>query len=193
MKSPSSTRSLRFAIVLCTLAALSAPARGLGAQTAKPFEALSISAQTLRDSVVQMARAQIGRRYRTGGETPEKGFDCSGLVSYVMAALDMHVPRTARLQGREGVAVSKDTSQLLPGDVLTFGKSKKNVSHVGIYVGNGRYVHASVVAGKVIETSINRPYSPLIKVWRGARRIVASSDSVPALAIIGKAPAKTNP
>ena len=103
------------------------------------------------------------------------------------------MPRTARLQGREGVAVSKDTSQLLPGDVLTFGKSKKNVSHVGIYVGNGRYVHASVVAGKVIETSINRPYSPLIKVWRGARRIVASSDSVPALAIIGKAPAKTNP
>ena len=72
MKSPSSTRSLCFAIVLCTFAALSAPAQRLGAQTAKPFEALSVSAQAMRDSVVQMARAQIGRRYRTGGETPEK-------------------------------------------------------------------------------------------------------------------------
>jgi cell wall-associated NlpC family hydrolase len=193
MKSPPPTRCLRFALVLCTLAALGAPAQSLGAQTAKPFESFSLSAQALRDSVVQTARAQIGRRYRTGGETPEKGFDCSGLVSYVMAALNMRLPRTARQQGREGLAVSKDTSQLLPGDVLTFGKSKKNVSHVGIYVGDGRYVHASVVAGKVIETSINRPRSPLIKVWRGARRIVAPSDSVPALAVTGGAPAKTNP
>lgn len=156
----------------------------------KPFAAFSASAETLRDSVVQMARAQIGTRYRFGGESPDKGFDCSGLVAYVMSALDLRVPRTAKQQARQGLAVSKDTSRLLPGDLLTFGKTKKSaVSHVGIYVGGGRYIHASSVAGKVIESSIDRPFSPLIKIWRGARRIVSLDDSASAAAIL--APTKT--
>jgi cell wall-associated NlpC family hydrolase len=77
------------------------------------------------------------------------------------------------------LAIKKDTSRLQPGDILTFGKGKKgtSVSHVGIYVGDGRYVHASSVAGKVIESSIDRPFSPLIKVWRGARRMLSLDDS----------------
>jgi len=52
-----------------------------------PFAAFSASAMTLRDSLVALARAQVGRRYRLGGTTPERGFDCSGLVQYVMNAL----------------------------------------------------------------------------------------------------------
>lgn len=143
----------------------------------KPFEAFSNSAQALRDSVVQLAKAQIGRRYRRGGESPEKGFDCSGLVKYVMAALNLDLPRTARRQGAVGLAVIRDTSRLLPGDVLTFGHEKKGVSHVGIYVGEGRYVHASITAGRVVETTIDRPNSPLVRMWRGARRVLALDDS----------------
>ena len=97
-------------------------------------------------------------------------------------ALNLDVPRTAKQQAKQGLAVTKDTSRLLPGDLLTFGKTKKSpISHVGIYVGDGRYIHASSVAGKVIESAIDRPYSPLIKGWRGARRIVAGEDSVPAI------------
>ena len=135
----------------------------------------------MRDSVVQMARAQIGKRYRTGGVTPEKGFDCSGLVQYVLTALSLKVPRTAKQQATQGLAISKDTSSLLPGDLLTFGKGKKGaVSHIGIYVGDGRYVHASSVAGKVIESPLDRPFSPLIKIWRGARRVLASNDTAAA-------------
>jgi cell wall-associated NlpC family hydrolase len=161
------------------------PARPVAAQQEKPFEAYSVSAQTLRDSIVALARAQIGTRYRTGGVSPTKGFDCSGLVQYVMAALDLNVPRTARQQARTGLAISRDTSRLLPGDLLTFGKGKKgSISHVGIYVGDGHYVHASSVAGRVIESAINRPYSPLIKIWRGARRMLALDDSASTAALV---------
>jgi cell wall-associated NlpC family hydrolase len=169
-----------YAMALCAL-----PARPVTAQEEKPFEAYSVSAQTLRDSIVSLARAQIGTRYRTGGESPMKGFDCSGLVQYVMAALNLNVPRTARQQAKTGLAVSRDTSRLLPGDLLTFGKGKKGgISHVGIYVGDGRYVHASSVAGRVIESAIDRPYSPLIKIWRGARRMLALDDSASTAAIV---------
>ena len=191
MNRTSSSRTHRFAVVLCTAAVLCAPMSVARAQNAKPFEALSNSAQSVRDSVVQMARAQIGRRYRTGGQSPEKGFDCSGLVAYVMQALNLQVPRTAKQQAKEGLAITKDTSRLLPGDLLTFGKTKKGtISHIGIYVGDGRYVHASSVAGKVIESAIDRPYSPLIKAWRGARRLVTGEDSLPALTVIGTTPGK---
>src|SRR4051812_16825934 len=178
------TRTRTTTLVLCTLAIFSAPVSAQ-AQTAKPFEALSNSAAAMRDSVVQMARAQIGKRYRTGGTSPDNGFDCSGLIKYVMTALNVKLPRTAKQQASQGLAIVRDTSRLLPGDLLTFGKGKKgSVSHVGIYVGDGRYVHASSVAGKVIESSIDRPFSPLIKIWQGARRVLSRDDTTAALAAV---------
>jgi len=181
LSSQQSTKCARIAFVLCTVALIGTPVASQ-AQTPKPFEAYSNSARSLRDSVVQMAKAQVGRRYRTGGTTPEKGFDCSGLVKYVMAALDLKLPRTARQQAVQGLAINRDTSILLPGDLLTFGKSKKGVSHVGIYIGEGKYIHASSVAGKVIESAIDRPFSPLIKAWKGARRMLSLDDSVTTVA-----------
>ena len=144
--------------------------RERGAELPRPFSAFSESAQSLRDSIVALARAQIGKRYVYGGESPSRGFDCSGLVQYVAAALQIRVPRTARLQARVGDAIPADTSRLLPGDVLTFG-SGKSISHVGIYVGDGRMVHASTAAGRVIETKLLRPRVSGIKPWRGARRL----------------------
>ena len=183
MSSLSSNSCFRIAIVLGTTALLCMPATTVLAQETKPFAAYSTSAQTLRDSVVQMAKAQVGTRYRMGGTTPEKGFDCSGLVKYVMAALNLDVPRTAKQQAKQGLAINKDTSRLLPGDLLTFGKTKKSsVSHIGIYIGDGRYIHASSIAGRVVESSIDRPYSPLIKIWRGARRMLSLDDSAAAVA-----------
>ena len=144
-----------------------------------PFAAFSASAQALRDSVVALARAQIGYRYRMGGQSPDRGFDCSGLVRYVMAALSIDLPRTANQQARVGRDVPRDTAQLRPGDLLTFGKGKR-VTHIGIYVGNGRMVHASSKAGRVIETDLLRKSHPLIKPWRGARSLVARADSAAA-------------
>jgi len=133
---------------------------------------------SLRDSVVAVARAQLGKRYRTGGTTPERGFDCSGLVKYVLNAIKVEIPRTSREQSRAGASIPRDTLQLLPGDLLLFGKPKSGVSHVGIYVGNGRYVHASSVAGRVIESPLDRPPSPLIKVFKSARRLLGGDTVV---------------
>ena len=142
----------------------------------KPFAKWSESVHSFRDSLVTVARAQIGTRYVLGGTTPN-GFDCSGLVKYVMAALKVELPRTAAQQARIGDEISRDPTRLRPGDLLTFGKSKKGASHIGIYIGEGRYIHASSGAGRVIESDLNRTSSPLIRAWRGVRRVVSGAES----------------
>ena len=154
--------------------------RPVSADSVKPFTAMSASVHSFRDSLVAVARAQIGTRYVRGGTSPDRGFDCSGLVRYVMASLAVHMPRTARQQAKAGQAVERETRWLRPGDLLTFGKDSRGASHVGIYVGNGRYVHASSAAGRVIESDLGRTSSSLVRAWRGVRRIVSGSaaDSV---------------
>lgn len=137
----------------------------------RPFSPSLASAAELRDSIVARARAQVGRRYRFGGQSAERGFDCSGLVRWVLASLDIAVPRTAAQQARAGRAIARDTAALRPGDIVTFGRGSR-ITHIGIYVGDGRFVHASTVAGRVIESPIIRPRDPQIKPWRGARRVV---------------------
>jgi cell wall-associated NlpC family hydrolase len=135
------------------------------------FAAFSASARSLRDSLVAIARAQIGRRYRLGGASPEHGFDCSGLVRYVMAALHVVLPRTAKEQAKSGATVARDTTQLEPGDLLTFGSTRR-ISHIGIYVGDGHFVQASSKAGRVVETPLIRPLVRGVKPWRGVRRVL---------------------
>ena len=161
---------------MCCASASEAQALHTEGDGAKPFAMLSASAQSIRDSLVSLARAQVGTKYVRGGTTPEHGFDCSGLVRYVMAALKVKMPRTARLQASTGLAVQRDAHLLRPGDLLTFGKSRYGASHVGIYIGNGRYVHASSGAGRVIESNLDRPSSSLVRAWRGVRRVLVSAD-----------------
>jgi cell wall-associated NlpC family hydrolase len=146
----------------------------------KPFAELSRSAMSLRDSLVSLARAQIGTRYVHGGESPSRGFDCSGLVRYIVAALHIAVPRTAARQAFAGVEVPRDTAQMLPGDLVTFGRTKGGISHIGIYVGNGRIVHASTKAHEVIETDLMNPKVAGVKKWRGARRVLTNDGLVAA-------------
>ena len=180
------TSSTRGWIAIAALSATMLAAPSVGeAQSARPFAEFSTSALTLRDSVVAVARAQIGKRYRTGGMSPERGFDCSGLVKYVLEALKVEVPRTSREQSRIGAAVPRDTTQLRPGDLLLFGKPRSGVSHVGIYVGHGRYIHASSVAGRVIESPIDRAPSALIKAFKSARRVLSGGDSAVVATVAG--------
>ncbi|MEQ1690249.1 MAG: C40 family peptidase [Gemmatimonas sp.] len=168
--------SRRHFVPLCFAAALVAgPSRAQAqpAEAKKPFAAFSASASALRDSLVAVARGQIGTRYKLGGSTPNRVLDCSGLVKYVMSALDVILPRTARQQATMGEEVPKDLAAMRPGDLLTFGRGK-TISHIGIYVGDGRMVHASTSKRQVIETTLTGR-SPLIKQWKGVRRLVDGS------------------
>jgi cell wall-associated NlpC family hydrolase len=185
----------RLCVAALAAAMLSAPgkARAQGsllrnttADAQRPFAEFSSSALAARDSLVALARAQIGKKYRLGGTSPERGFDCSGLIKYVLSSLRLEVPRTSREQSRIGVAVPRDPAQLRPGDVLLFGKPKAGVSHVGIYVGGGRYIHASSTAGRVIESPLDRPPSPLVKPLKSARRVLIGSDTAVVATIAAK-------
>ena len=138
----------------------------------------ALAAGSLRDSIVALARAQVGTRYVLGGTTPARGFDCSGLIRYVAQALRLDVPRTASEQSHVGAAVATDPSRLRPGDLLTFGSGKR-VSHIGIYVGDGKFVHASTAAGRVVESRLDRKGRG-IKPWQGVRRLFADADSATA-------------
>lgn len=142
----------------------------------RPFERLSQSMHELRDSIVSLSEAQLGIKYKRGAETPSKGFDCSGLVQYVMAAFGAELPRTAREQAKSGSPVKRDIASLKPGDLLTFGHGKR-ISHIGIYIGDGKYVHAPTPGKRVKVESLAHTKSSF---WKGARRLFAFNDATPA-------------
>lgn len=135
------------------------------------------SAEELQDSLIAVARSQLGTRYRLGAETPGKAFDCSGLIRYVMAALHLELPRTAHEQARAGHEVERKLEALRPGDLLTFGTARR-ITHIGIYAGDGRVIHASTSKRQVIETSFASLGPKLLNRWHSARRLVAMSDTI---------------
>ena len=133
---------------------------------------VSDSADALRDSIVSVARQQIGTPYIWGAETPGRAFDCSGLVKYVMSWLNVRLPRTANEQAYTGIQVGRELDRMKPGDLLTFG-TKRRITHIAIYSGNGRYVHASRPGVGVVESLLDTRQSR----FRGAIRLVADADT----------------
>jgi cell wall-associated NlpC family hydrolase len=99
--------------------------------------------------VLETAHQYIGVPYVWGGNTPESGFDCSGFTRYVFARQGIALPRTSREQAQAGQEVALDFGAFLPGDILLFAEPDQAVSHVAIYVGSGRIIHASSVARAV--------------------------------------------
>ncbi|RFU63981.1 C40 family peptidase [Peribacillus glennii] len=104
--------------------------------------------------LVSTAKKYKGVRYKWGGMSPS-GFDCSGYINYVFRkSQGITLPRTAAdLYARAGKKVSKPSK----GDLVFFTTYKKGASHVGIYIGNGEFIHASSVRGVTI-TKLNKPY-----------------------------------
>ena len=160
-----------FLVSLCGGLAATTPAAAQSQP--KPFEALSRTILAGRDSLVTLTRQQVGLRYRWGAKQPGIAFDCSALVQWVAGFFGRDLPRTAAQQAHAGIEVAKDTAQLLPGDLLMFGKGKK-VTHVGIYVGEGKYVHAANRRKGVIESDLGRAKTTY---WKGVRRIFLDADS----------------
>jgi len=143
--------------------------------TSSPLASFNASAERLLSAMLDRARGQLGTRYVFGGSRPGLGLDCSAFARFAMEALGIRLPRTAAQQARVGTPVPRDRTMLKPGDLLTFGRGSK-VSHVGIYLGEGHFIHASVSSGRIIETTIDRNRS-LFRRWQGARRLIASNDS----------------
>lgn len=126
--------------------------------------------------IIAEATRHIGTRYRWGGESTS-GFDCSGFVRYVFRQTEgITLPRTSREQARFGSPVSPD--QLRPGDILSFATSGgSRVSHVGVYIGDNKFVHASSGSGRVRIDTLTGYYA---KRFVNARRPIHTVPEVPA-------------
>lgn len=99
-------------------------------------------AALLRNAVVATAMEVMGSPYRWGGEG-EGGFDCSGLIQFAYGEHGLILPRTSRDQARMGSRVNLTIADLRPGDILGFSESGGGVTHVGLYVGDGMFIHSS--------------------------------------------------
>jgi LysM repeat protein len=110
-------------------------------------------------NVIRTAKKFLGRRYVWGAEGPSC-FDCSGFTQYVMRkSKGVKIPRVSRKQAYYGKYVTR--SQLKPGDLIFFDTSRRRrgyVNHVGIYIGNGKFIHASSARHRVVITSLNSPF-----------------------------------
>jgi cell wall-associated NlpC family hydrolase len=125
------------------------------------------SLSTRIQGVLAKAMTLLGTPYRWGGASPDGGFDCSGLVGYVFrTAIGLDLPRVSRQMVSAGEAV--DRASLVPGDLVFFGRRGK-VNHVGIYMGEGRFLHAPRTGRDVTVSDLDKGY------WAGkfmaARRV----------------------
>ena len=99
--------------------------------------------------VVPTAERYLGTPYRYGGTSPVTGFDCSGFVQYVFARNSVKLPRTSRQQAKIGMAMPRRFASLAPGDLVMFAERGEPISHVAIYAGHNRIIHASSSGGAV--------------------------------------------
>ncbi len=123
--------------------------------------------------LVDQALAYLGIRYRFGGTSPETGLDCSGLVLNVFRnAVGLDLPRTAHEMATLGEKIGRQ--ELKPGDLVFFNTMRRAFSHVGIYLGDGKFVHAPSGGGKVrVESMGTRYWSQR---FNGARRMLDEGD-----------------
>ncbi len=134
--------------------------------------ALQKAAATKAKKIILLAKEKLGRKY-VWGATGNDTFDCSGLTSYVYKKNGIRLPRRAIAQSRVGKEVSRN--RLRPGDLVFFDTSKEHkgyVNHVGIYIGHGKFIHASSAKKKVIITSLSKPF--YARRFKLARRYTAT-------------------
>ena len=127
------------------------------------------------DQLISSAMGLIGVAYRFGGTSPTSGMDCSGFMQYVFRkTLQVNLPRTAAEQAHIGSQVSR--SSLQPGDMVFFNTAGQRISHVGMYIGNNRFIHAPRTGKSIEITSMSNKY------WSSkyvtARRVKARNADV---------------
>jgi cell wall-associated NlpC family hydrolase len=154
-------------IILLALLPLSAMANDSSEATAPPVTADSGMLGQAQE-VVLRALSFIGVRYKWGGASPDTGFDCSGLIRYVYSQVTgKSLPGNAKEISQVGESIER--SELQPGDLVFFNTLRRPFSHVGIYLGESRFVHAPSRGGKVEIVDMSERY------WKtrynGARRL----------------------
>ncbi len=150
-----------------------APTRDAPSQAAPPRTTVWHGAQDL----AIYALGLIGVDYKFGGTTPDRGLDCSGLVRYVFQQVTgVTLPRTSQELSRLGTQVA--VTELVPGDLVFFNTRRLQFSHVGIYLGEDRFIHAPRQGGEVEIVTLSKGYWQ--KRFDGARRLVgALPDLIP--------------
>lgn len=126
--------------------------------------------------LMNTALGLIGVPYRMGGNSAETGFDCSGFVRYVYAnTLGLVLPRRAAQQAQTTTPIAK--SDLRPGDLVFFNTMRRAFSHVGVYLGDGKFIHAPSKGDRVKISDMNDRY--WARRFNGARRVDAAETSLP--------------
>ena len=141
------------------------------AETASAPDAIPSTLETRHQAgvadMLNYAMNLIGINYKYGGTQPSTGFDCSGYVSHVFRQMaGLSLPHNALAMSRMGKKISPD--ELKPGDLVFFNTLKRSFSHVGIYVGNNRFIHAPSSGGGVEVVSMQDKY--WVQRFNGARR-----------------------
>ena len=122
------------------------------------------------EELVLRAVAMLGVSYRYGGTSPEQGFDCSGFVRHVFGdALGIRLPHNAYAQSQTGHPITP--TELRPGDLVFFNTLRRAFSHVGIYIGNNRFIHAPRSGQAIKIAQLGHPY--WAHRFNGARRMLS--------------------
>jgi len=154
---PIAAHSLLLVALLATLAACTPYQPGLPGDPATTDPGYAL---------LQAAQSQIGAPYRYGGAGPD-AFDCSGLVTFAHRRIGVAVPRTAAQQFAAATPVKRN--ELRPGDLVFFRLESRNISHVGIYAGENRFVHAPQSGGNVRMASLDEDH--FMRSFAGAGRL----------------------
>jgi cell wall-associated NlpC family hydrolase len=142
--------------------------RGLFSSVMNSTSSVASNVANRAGDLVMNALGLIGVRYRFGGNSPETGLDCSGFVRYVFKdTFGFLLPRRAEEMSRVGTTI--DTSELRPGDLVFFNTMRRTFSHVGIYIGDNKFVHAPSSGGKIRVDDMRQSY--WVSRYNGARRV----------------------
>ncbi len=175
--------ALLVAFASCVQAAPDAPAdplqqllqdKGVLASTVEPLN----RARLMASDLVVSAMNFLGVPYRRGGSSADEGFDCSGFTRHLFdITLGKVLPHRADQQARDASLAPVDRAELQPGDLVFFNTMKRAFSHVGVYIGDGKFIHSPRTGGKVRIEDMGDRY------WRGryngARRAVVDGATPP--------------
>jgi len=145
---------------------------------AENSQALVRQVRDAASDLVIAAMNFLGVPYRRGGNSPELGFDCSGFTRHIFEhSLGLVLPRRADQQAHDAGLLPIDRNDLKPGDLVFFDTMRRAFSHVGIYVGDGKFIHSPRSGAQVRMEDMRAPYWS--KRFNGARRAVLDAVAVP--------------